>query len=138
MGLFGVIPAAMDVADHLSNIDESLGISRWAYLLLLLGLVQVAYAIYVVQLPDWSTVWVIAVMSLIVASGYAMFLAVTLLASHQSSVLRALDLHRVAEGRAGGWCFIMLCTTCLTAYFAGRLSVRWRRDYQRLSGSASA
>ena len=96
--------------------------------LLLVGVVQLAYVIYVVQMPDWSSVMVVTVVSLVTATSYAALLSFTVLAPADSEVIALLDLTDVlADGRASGWCFIMLCIASLLSYFSGRFGVRWRR-----------
>ena len=69
----------------------------------------------------------IAVLALLVAAGYAMFLAVTLLSAADSALLRLLDLDQLRKSQASLWCLSMLALTGMLAYLAGRFSVRWQR-----------
>ena len=122
-----MIPAVLDIIEHV-RVQPSAGVARWAYLLLLVGTVQLAYALYLAQLPDWSTVWVVTVVSLVLASVYAGFLSLTILAGSDSGVIASLELtDQLRGGRATGWCFIMLCVSCLLSYTSGRISVRWQK-----------
>ena len=69
----------------------------------------------------------ITVVTLVVATGYAMMLGLTLISQDQSRLVAALDLSdQLQGGRATGWCFVMLCLTSLLCYFSGRINVRWR------------
>jgi len=123
-----VVPAIMDIVDHL-RAEFSPGVARWAYLVLLLAMVQASYAAYVYQLPDWSTVWVVTLVTLLIATGYAMMLGLTFITRSDSWLVSLLDLGDVFRGgRASLWCFVMLCLSSLVSYFSGRISVRWRDD----------
>ncbi len=135
--LFSTIPAVLDIIEHLRSVD-SVGVARWAYLLLLVAMVQSAYTIYMVQLPDWGTVWVVSLATLILAFLYAMLVAVLIMGQPQSQIVQLLGLEDQMHGnRAAGWCAIMLSLTCLLAYAAGRTSVRWYQACQMLAESGS-
>ena len=54
-------------------------VARWALVLLFLGVVQLAYAVYLFHLPDWSTVWVMTMFLLMLAAGYAAMLGMVLI-----------------------------------------------------------
>ena len=129
IALFGLAPALLDLREHLQS-DVSQGLSRWAYTLLLLSILQFAYAVYLVQLPDWSSVWVVTIFSLLIATGYAAMCGLTLLASEQSDFAQVLELtDRLRGGKATGWCLIMLLLTSLMSYFSARIGARWRQAY---------
>ncbi len=122
------IPAIMDIIDHM-RAEASLGVARWAYLVLMLAALQGAYSAYVYQLPDWSTVWVVTIVTLVIATGYAMMLGLTFITHGDAWLVRILDLGDVFRGgRDSLWCFVMLCLTSLISYFSGRISVRWRGE----------
>jgi hypothetical protein len=129
--LCSVIPAALDAVEHV-RVGASPGLARWAYLLILVGAVQLAYAVYLAQLPDWSTVRIVALVSLVLATSYAILLGLTLLSRDDSALVRSLELtDQLQGGRATGWCFIMLCVASLLSYLSGRISVRWRQAVVR-------
>ena len=65
--LLNVAPAVTHVLEH-CRVDPSQGVSPWACGLLLMGVIQLAYAFFLVQLPDWSTAWVITLLTLVVAA----------------------------------------------------------------------
>ena len=130
--LFSMAPAVLDAVEHFRTA-ESLGVSRWAFLLLLAGTIQITYAVYMVQLPDWSTVWVVSLVTLGLAMIYAMLLGVFMLADQESEFVQILGLGDKLPGhRAAGWCLIMLSLSCLLAYATGRVSVRWHHAYRIL------
>lgn len=125
----GLVAPIWDIVSHF-RVEGSPGIAIWAFVAIWIALVQAAYAAYVAQLPDWSTLWVTTCVTLALSVGYAMLLGLTSLARPDSWVAERLELtDHLAGGRAAGWCFIMLCLTSATSYFSGRLSTRWRQAY---------
>jgi hypothetical protein len=128
-GLVGTVPALIDVVEH-SLSETSEGLSRWACGLFLVGLLQCAYAVYLVQLPDWSSVWVVTIFTLAIAASYAAMFGLTLLSSDQGHFVQVLDLaDRLRGGKATAWCLIMLSLMSLTSYFSGRVGARWRSAF---------
>ena len=130
--LFGIAPAAWDVVDYLQYYDEAADphVARWALVLILLGVVQTAYAIYLFQLPDWTSVWVVTLYSLALAGLYALGLGLVLISGDDGLLVgpRGLQLaDKLASGKAGLWCVAMTCVSTIIAFFAGRLSAQWRR-----------
>ena len=126
-----VIPALLDVIQRVPQAD-AVWISRWALTLLLAGGLQIAYAVYLMQLPDWGTAWVLSIAMLVLATGYAALLGALTLANQQSQFIQFLELGDKLPGRqATTWCLLMLTLSGLLAYFSGRISFRWRRTYWR-------
>jgi hypothetical protein len=124
------LPAVLDVIDHF-RVARSAGVAPWALLLLLIACVQMAYALYLAQLPDWSTLWVASLLTLSVATLYAMLLGVFLLADANNQLIQLLKLDTQLQGhRAAAWCLLMLTVFCLLAYAQGRFSVRWHAAYR--------
>ena len=134
--LFGAIPAIMDIVQHFRTIDSP-GVSRWALTLLLASGIQLAYAVYLMQLPDWGTALVVSLVTLVMATAYAMFLGIAILAREDNQIIQLLGLAGSGYGKkAAGWCLIMLSISSLLAYFSGRISVRWRQAYEMLTTTA--
>jgi hypothetical protein len=135
--VFGMIPAFLNVTEQWQLINSP-GIARWALMLIFVGLVQIAYAVYLIQIPDWSTAWVVSLLTLALATLYAMLLGLILLGREESQVIQFLELVQQIHGkRAPGWCVIMLSLSCLLAYCSGRISVRWYDAYQLLTSAVS-
>ncbi len=101
---------------------------RWAYGVMLISALQLVYAFFLYQVPDRSAVWVVSGMMLLVTSGYAMLLGIRLLAPDQNQLLTWLDLegNHFSSGQEAGWCLIMVLSTGVLSYLAGRTSARWR------------
>jgi hypothetical protein len=128
--LLNVAPAVIHVLEY-ARSDASQGVSPWACGLLLMGVVQLAYAFYAVQLPDWSTAWVVTLLTLAVAAVYAMLLAVVLSSTADGRIVHALQLSDLlGNGAAAAWCFAMLCFTGLFSYCSGRFAAGWRKVYE--------
>lgn len=137
--LFGVAPAVWDVAEYL-QIAESPFVARWAFVLLFLGVVQLAYAVYLFQLPDWTSVWVVTLFSLVSAAGYAAVLGLVLVSSADAFLIGSQGLQladKLAGGKAALWCLCMVSLSTLLAFFAGRLSVGWQRAEMLLRSIAA-
>jgi hypothetical protein len=133
VAFFGVVPALAHVL-RLPVSDAAAGLGGWVHLSLLLGGLQLAYAVYVLQLPDWSTVWTVSLVALLVAAGYAMLASIALLAHDEHAVLQWLGLAQRSLGRRlAGWCVVMLTLTGLLAYGGGQMSLRWYRRERRLA-----
>jgi hypothetical protein len=93
-----------------------------------LAAVQLAYAIYMAQVPDWSSMWVAAQASLCVAAIYATGLGIALFAGPGSAILNALELaDRQPSGQMQWWCLIVFSLSLLLSYLLGRTSLRWYR-----------
>jgi len=131
VAVVSVIPALLDVLQHARQADSA-GISRWALALLLAAGLQIAYAVYLMQLPDWGTAWVMSLVMLVLATVYAALLGALMLARPQSQFIQFLELGDELPGhQATIWCLMMVILSALLAYFAGRVSFRWRRAYWR-------
>jgi hypothetical protein len=62
------------------------------------------------------------------AALYAMALGLTIISGEDGWMVRFLQLHdKVAGGKAALWCLCMMSVMTLLAFFAGRISVRWRQ-----------
>jgi len=134
----GLIPVLLDMVEHLRQ-NGSAGISRWALMLLLAGGLQVVYAVYLLQLPDWATLRVVSVVSLVFAAAYAALLGALLLSKPHSELLVFLELaDHVPRSQATTWCLVMLGMFGVLAYFGGRASIRWQRIYWRSNTDRSS
>ncbi len=135
--LFSSAPGIWDCIDYISVAEEGF-IARWALLLLALGVLQGAFAIYVWQLADWTSLWVVTLLSLAIASGFAMMLGVIFVAGQESQLVTALQLEdRLIGNKAHLWCLCMVAVYTVVAFFAGRACSQWHRREQLLESLAS-
>ena len=127
-----LVPAGLELSAR-SKLDIWPGVPLWIYILILFAGIQVAYSVYLIQLPDWSTIWVVSVVTLIQAMIYAMLLGISLLATIQSPLLQSLELtNRLRGGSIGLWCVVMVCLYCLFSYFGGRFGLSWRNTRAKM------
>jgi hypothetical protein len=130
IGFLGAAPAVREIAEYLRS-DQTLPVARWAWLAILAAVVQLAYAVYAAQLPDWSTAWMATLVGAALAAVYAFLLGLTWLEGADSRLVALLELQdQLVEGRAPRWCFVMLGLLGVYAYFAGRAALRWRHAFQ--------
>ncbi|MDX1947092.1 MAG: hypothetical protein SFU86_16960 [Pirellulaceae bacterium] len=130
--LFSLAPAVWDVVEYVQFLDavDAPSVARWALVLFFLGVVQLAYAVYLFQLPDWTSVWVVTMYSLLMAAIYAGTLGLVLISGADGWIVGEHGLQladKLAGGKAALWCLCMVSVSTILAFFAGRLSVRWRR-----------
>lgn len=101
------------------------GAPPWAWVLLLMVALQSAYVMWVVALPDWSTVWF----------GCLVFGLSS--ATHLVGIVLSLILRQGnVSGFSGGswsttlWCTVVVITTAAVAYGCVRISRPWRVAYE--------
>jgi hypothetical protein len=101
---------------------------NWMTMLLLLSGLELAYATYLFQLPDWSSVRVVTLVATFSTAPYAGVLGIGLRARQQNPIVQWLGLApQLAGGRALAWCLLMITLTGMTALIAGRLASHWYR-----------
>jgi hypothetical protein len=138
--VLSVGPAVWDVVEYARSQElDAPPVARWALVLFLLGSVQLAYAVYLFQLPDWASVWVVTVFLLVQAAGYAGVLGIVLTSDATGLLVGEQGLQladKLAGGRAALWCTCMVSVATILAFFAGRLSLHWQRAERvlRLAG----
>ena len=128
--LFSMWPAIVHLIGHFGR-ETSIGVARWAQLVLLVAFMQLAYVAYMVLVPDRSTLRVVTIVSAIVTFGYAVVLGIccadalgwTLTTEKTSGGIRFLELdEQVIRGRASAWCAAVLGLFGLATYLCGRAS----------------
>ena len=130
LGLIGMYPEVMEVVRHFRDF-ESRGIESWAFFVFLMSGIQLVYALYMVQLPDWSTTRVVTVISSILSVLYATSMGVALMASEDNAIIAGLGLTPLhTAGYVSMWCCMMTMLMSLLTYFLVRASLRWQRAYE--------
>lgn len=126
---FNVIPVLLSVLGPRETWNASSTLERWAVGLLWISIVYVVYAFYLVQIPDWSSIRVVALVTLTVTSLHAALAGLRLLVAGGNWLTQYLDLdgNRFSSAQEAGWCFIMVLLTGSLSYAAGRYSSRWSR-----------
>jgi len=132
LALFGISPAVWEWFELWRNPEQP-QVPPWVFALLITGVLQLAYAVYLAQAPDWSAMWATTISTLAAAAAWAALLGTTLLGRDESVLVTLFRYADKLEGnRAAMWCFIMLCFTSVLAYFLGHTAVRWQRSYNLL------
>jgi hypothetical protein len=129
LAIFSTIPAVWEWIAGWQSVEPP-PTPPWVFAILLAGLLQLAYAVYLSQLPDWSALWATTLATMISAAGWALLLGATLLGKQESTLVLLFRYGDKLPGqRAGMWCLVMLCFTSVLAYFLGIAAVRSRRSY---------
>ncbi len=97
----------------------------WARLLLLVAGLQITYALWLMLLADWSSVWVSMAIWAATAAAYGLFWTAIAFTAVDDP-LEMLDLDSI-RGRAAGWCFAMLIFAGIMTAVCGRTAARWRK-----------
>jgi hypothetical protein len=106
----------------------------WAVAIMLLAVLQLSYAAWMVNAPDWVTARVQMVVSAVVGTVYAMVMTLTLFApAHKSMIFGLGEVRRFAPG----WCGLMFLLLGAVTWHCGRTSTRWRRQRLEDAGEAS-
>jgi hypothetical protein len=130
LGLAGMYPSIAEVIRHVTDFDST-GVEAWAYFVFLLTGIQLVYALYLVQLPDWSTLWVVMILCACVTVFYAMAMGVSMMAGKDNALIAALGLTAPQEnGYLSLWCLMMMMLTSLLTYALVRASVKWQKSFE--------
>lgn len=118
-----VIASAVPAMGYLNLITAP----GWARGVFLVAALQLAYVLWMVTLPDWSTVWVGMWLFAIVAALYAMVWMIVVYTAPGKPIMLSLDEIRQ---QAAGWCAIMVLLMSLMSYICGRVSADWRKAFE--------
>ena len=132
LSLIEVIPAVVTIFQN-SQLEEPERLNHWVYLLLLAGFIQLSYSVYLWQLPDFSSLWVVSLVSLAVATLHAFLLAIRILADENHSIITGLQLNleTLSPGKQAGWCMVVLILFGSYCYFAGRTALKWQQRFRK-------
>jgi len=133
VAVIGILPGAKEIIDQL-RLESTVALAPWVYATFTIGLVQMAYALYCMQLVDWSTLWAAMIASVAVAMIYAAALGLTMTSQHDGEFLQWLgleELHR--NGYAAPWCLVMVLIICLIVYFLFLTATRWKKAYRLMA-----
>jgi len=101
---------------------------EWTRAVVLVCAIELAYAIWITRVPDWSSVRVLMLLAGLVAAAYALTLSIVALSPRAAPL--ALDLGPIRH-QARLWCGAVLALTSLYAYVCGHISFTWRRKYEK-------
>lgn len=127
-GLFTMGPAIYQLVVWFQG-TQVVDIDRWVFVLFFLAGIHFLYASYLVHLPDWSAVWVVSFLMLVMACLDALCLAGILLGDASGPVAQALQISMVLRSKSMIWILCMLSVHGLLCYFCGREAIRWKRTF---------
>ncbi len=127
--ILGVINLAPAISQWLawSSGTESGATPRWIYILMFLAALHLVYAIYLIQIPDWSALISVSIAMLAFAFVFGVVSTGLVLGGSQGTIARTLQLATVLTGPASIWCVAMLCLATLVSYMGGREAINWHR-----------
>lgn len=126
IGLITVLPAIYSLVIWI-QADENLALPRWIYLVGFIGALHLLYAIYTIQIADYSSLQALAVFLLVFTCLYGFVAAALLLEDGQGLVMDFLQLPTSMVTRAAIWSGIMFCVTAMSCYLFGREAILWRK-----------
>jgi hypothetical protein len=115
---------------HLAPVFEHLNLAsapNWARIVLAITLVELAYVVWMVTVPDWSTVWTAMIVFALVAAVYGAALALTVMTPRTSLMLFDLDENRDV---ARWWCAAVVLLTGGMTYVTGTIGYKWRKAHR--------
>ena len=131
LSLVEMVPAAVSIIKN-SQLDEPESLHHWVYLLLFVGTIQLAYSLFLWQLPDFSSLWAVTLVSLAVATMHAFLFAIRVIANENHSIIASLQLNleTLSPGKQAGWCMVILILFGTYCYFAGRTALAWQQRFK--------
>ena len=132
VGIFSIIPAVGEFIQY-ANSEGTTEIHRWAAWLVFIGVMNIFYAVYVGQLADWTSVWLVSIVMIGLSVVTATLLAGLALSNPQTSLIATqLEIAPSLKLRAEIWLLTMLSITSLIAYLSGREAFRWKKIEKNL------
>jgi hypothetical protein len=113
------------------NVDSP-ALPRWIYLQAFVAAVHVMYAVFLVQIPDWSALKTVAIAMLVMATLFGSISTGLVAGGGQGAVAQFLELPQVLTSRASIWCVAMLLLSTLMCYLGGREALNWQRTERLL------
>ncbi len=102
-------------------------VPRWVYLLGFVGALHLLYAFLAFQVPDYSTLWSLAGLLLIVTCVYGFTGIALWLGDGNGPAPRLLQIASIVRDRAAIWCGVMFGVSALGCYVFGREALLHRR-----------
>ena len=111
-------------------------VPRWVYLAIFAGGLHLVYSLFLIQVPDWSTLYSVALFVLFTSCVYGV-LAGALWMSQADSVIESLLQLPYAMKSSALICLgIAFCLSALASFVFGRDALMWKRSFLRTHSSA--
>jgi hypothetical protein len=126
---FSLWPAVHEMHSTLRTAQgwARMALPGWAWVVFLLAAAQAAYIAWMLNRPDWASVWVLMWVFAAVAALYGMATAVAIATPADKPM--PLDMGQLRHS-AAAWCAAVLLVMSLSTYLCGRTSARWRRSFE--------
>lgn len=120
----GLLLVALFQALPLTSVRAWSTAPPWAQAVILLAGLEVAYAAWMLLVPDWSTVWVAMLMLTGVCVAYGAALGIAWVGPRGWPLPLGIDKVR---GYCQPWCAAVIAVTFAQTYACGRVSRRWKK-----------
>jgi len=128
LALILLITVAFSLVPVFWKMQLSLGdASGWARTVVLLSLVQLFFIAWMINAPDFASVWIVMVVFAVAATLYAVGTAMVISTPLDRPMLLGMGEIRHS---ASTWCFCVLGVMSLATYLCGRTSAKWRRTVE--------
>ena len=125
LGVILSIAVVLSMLPALGHLDLQTA-PGWARAVLLLGTLQLFFIAWVINEPDWASVWVLMLVFAGVSTLYGMATAMAIATPLDQPMLLGMGAVRDSSGR---WCGSVLLVMSLCTYLCGRTSARWHRSF---------
>lgn len=115
-----------------SQNADSPALPRWIYLQAFVAAIHVMYAVYLLQIPDWSALKAVSIAMLVMATVFGSVSTGLVTGGGQGAVASFLELPYSLSYKASIWCVAMLLLSTLMCYMGGREALNWQRSEQLL------
>jgi|GEM_PF-6632428 len=126
VGLFALILATLAPAVWIEQLDLVSG-KNWARAVTIIAVVQFFFVAWMVNMPDWTSVWIVMLVFAVSATIYGAVTAMVVMTPLDRPVPLGLELYRDMAQR---WCAAMVLLNSLATYLCGYISVQWKRTVQ--------
>lgn len=130
IGIFLFGPVAYTMIQWIGK-DYHLPLGRWSYLLIFFSAFQFLYALFLFQIPDWTTTRFVSYLMLVMTMFSTCMLAVALLSQESNNFFNFLQLSIVNKGQVCGWLTVMSIGFGLMSYLCGRTTQLWIKEESR-------
>jgi len=126
VGLINLLPAIFHWYQW-SQDPLAVELPRWIYFLIFLAAIHFLYALFVLQIPDWSALRSVSVVMLIEAALCGFVSVGILLGGPSSPTVSYLGVQYSMLNSASIWCVAMLLLAIVTSYLTAKEAFNWQQ-----------
>ena len=132
VAIVNVIPAMYHWYNW-TQLEDAVPLQRWIYLQIFVGAIYLLYALFLAQIPDWSSMRAVSMAMLAMAFVFGSLSTGLLIGGGQSNLTGILEIPYSINRQACIWCVAMLCLATLMAYWGGKESLQWQQAEKMLA-----